>query len=204
VLWAGEERVDIAEQAQILDERVRQRTLDEVRRARGEVGWLTVVATVALLSLAHRLHPDHDEPAGTKIEPRLDRRVETRAAVHVPAPRRSRSFDANRREQQRNGRGRHHVSRHERRAYVLDDVRAVQWALLRAVREDDAPTGARSRRDDGGAVDDALGHVAPKRAEVDQLGERALERSGVEQAREPSPRHAEQVPGVAQNVERRL
>ena len=114
-----------------------------------------------------RVAGDDDEPLGAEVERRLDRRVQPRPAVDVPAARVRRLAHAHGREQDRDRRRRHHVVDADLRRHVRDRVRAVLVARLRRLHEHDAAPGARRRRDRRDRVDDPAGDVQVELRPVD-------------------------------------
>ena len=94
-----------------------------------------------------RVAGHHHQALGAEVERRLDRRVQARAAVEVPAARVRRPLDPDRREQQRDRGRRAHVldARSAPGAYATACERWCARPLCSSTKIDPAP-GARRRR----------------------------------------------------------
>ena len=84
-LRIGEVELGIAQQTHVVDQRIDQRTLEQVQRSIAEVRRLAVMTPVFLEGLRDRVGGDHNEAIGARIERRLDRCVQPSAAIEIPS-----------------------------------------------------------------------------------------------------------------------
>jgi hypothetical protein len=169
-------------------------------RSRG----LAVVAPRLICRLGDRFGPDDQQPLHAEIQSRLDRRVQSSPAVHVPAASLDRRLHPYRWEEDGDRSRRADVFAGKRRGNVLHDMRVVQGNLAAGLDEHDRPAGTRGGRDYRNRLDEAVCDVAVKIVPIHPVFEAARKRRGVEQTGHANSRQRQESPHVTQRGERQL
>ena len=138
-----DQRVSVGQRADVLGQRVTQRGVQQVRGPDVEVG---LVVGRWRAARGDGVERDHDHPLGAQPQRRLDRRVQARPTVEVPAGRLLGLGHAHGREQRRDRRGRQDMLRAEVGGRdVLDPAQRIVW-VSRVFRPGERrPSGCRER-----------------------------------------------------------
>jgi len=159
--------------------------------------------TILLGTGGDRVQGDHDHALGAKRERGLDRGVQPRASVEVPAGGGGGGGNVGGGEDTRDGRRGEHVLVGQLRAYVVDPPLGVRRGQSCAAVEDDTAAGVGRGRDDGGSLQRARRDVALQLFEGHDPPDGVAQRCRVQQRLEPHARYAEDLAEVADDPRQR-
>ena len=167
------EQVDLAQIAQVLDERIHQGRQYELEHAVREIrARAPALGRLELGAGEGGVRGDHDDAVDAEIEGRLDWRVESRAAVEEPV-RIGLTSHPHGAEEDRYRRRRKHMLVAQRPRHIVHERRVRNGRLLTRLDEDDRTLGAGARRHDRQRVDAARLQVRPHRLPVQPLADSA-------------------------------
>jgi hypothetical protein len=184
-------RVDVPQRRQVLDHAVDQHRLHHVDELIVHLRLEVVGGECGVLDRLGRVRGDDHEAVRAERERGLERRVETDAAIGVPPAAAARVGQRDRGERRRDRRRRDEVVDGELGRHVVGrslGIRRRERHPVGALDEDHRPSPVDVRRRDREGLDRALGDLHPGRLERPRPPRgRARQRTGVQQAPQPTP-----------------